>query len=685
MTSFIQKKICKTFFIIFCVFLLFLSKSFSQQYKIEQSTIPNGKWQAELSFPDRQKNIDDTLALNSLYAFESFNNQGELYVSLEKNIQDFSLFINQVRIDTSTFKSGYSYKISFSKIARNGKNTIQVGTIHTKNFNEKENNKVKIFIPYPILNKGKIEDSEIEKTVFDIISEIIQSDINHGFPGAQIAVAQNGAIIYENSWGYLNSYDSNGVPLPLEQRTKTSNETLFDLASCTKALAINCALQYLISEKKLSLETKVADILGNDFYKKTIKINYKNGSINSLTRNKKLKASLTIKDLACHTSGFPASPCYYNKNFNSTTQSRELKNQKFKNKLYSACDANEESRLKTFESICKTPLLYEPQTRVLYSDVNYMTLAFVVEKITGETLDEFCKKTFWKPLELEKITFTPLKNGFSKNDCAATELRGNTRGGTTLDFEGRTEVIQGEVHDETSFYAMGEISGHAGLFSNANNAVKLLFAINHGGYNNVKLFNKDIVDLFFSPQNENRANWAVGWYHQGDDQRSCNFAQSASRRTVGHVGWTGTMIMIDPESNLEIAYFTNKRNTPYYEENFYAFAGSYFTSANYGFVPQLIFEGLTNGTDKNRSLILLLGDMTHDKFRLVNMERTNGKPITESSHPIVQAAYSILEVFVKRAIKDGTPECLSFAHESLEWLSPERDAYEIEKIKKWLK
>lgn len=652
--------------------------------------------QAELSFPDRQKIIDDTLTLNSLYAFDFFHNQGEINVEVGKNVQSFSLFVNQERIDTSSFKAGNSYKVDISKIARDGKNFLQVANIRKKNINEEKNSKVNVTIPYPVLqdgtssatptgNSANYASAYVDKDVFDLISEIIQSDIDHGFPNAQLAVAKNGEIIYKDAWGYLNSYDTEGAPLPIEERTKITNETLFDLASCTKVLSVNCALEYLVSQQKLSLDTKIADILGDEFYKKTMNIKYKYGSRVSSSQNKKWKASLTVRDLACHRSGFPAGPAYYNKNFNFSEQRREKNNQKSKNKLFAGFGADEKTRLKTYEAICKTPLLYKPGKRVLYSDVNYMVLAFVIEKITGQRLDDFCKKTFWEPLGLERIAFNPLENGFSIEDCAATELRGNSRGETLLDFEGRTGTIQGEVHDEMAYYSMAGVSGHAGLFSNAENAVKLLFALTYGGYGETKLFNKDVIDSFFSPQSDARANWAVGYYHQGDDRRSWNFSQSASRRTVGHNGWTGTLVMTDPDENLQLAYFTSKRNTPFHEENTFEFEGSYFTSANYGFVPQLIFEGMARGTDKKRSLLLLLGDMVHDKFRLVDAERVKGEKVTDASHPIVQSAYAILEVFVKRAVLDGSQEALSFARESLNWLSAERDAEEITKIKEMLK
>lgn len=681
-------------------------------FKIEESAIPaEVTWQAELSFPDRWGQVEDTLAPNSLYAFDFFEGQGYLYVQTGTNVASFSLFVNQERVDTSAIAAGKSYKIDISKITRNGKNILQaadiraasaaswsVSSLSSAGASLSVNNsgsseaassdpaKVKIYIPYPVLLNASAEQSEIDSDALDLVSQIIQSDIEHGFPCAQLAIAKNGRLLYKNSWGFINSYDTDGNPLPQDEREKITNDTMFDIASCTKALAANMAIEFLVSQKKLSLDTKIADVLGDEFFKKTINIKYKNGSGASLGQNKKWKAALTIRDVACHTAGFSAGPAYYNKNFNSTTQGREKENQIPKNKLYAGCGADQETRAKTFEAICKTPLLYEPGKRVLYSDADYMILGFVVEQITGESLDDFCKKTFWEPLGLKRTAFNPLQNGFSKSDCAATELRGNTRGGTLLDFAGRSDTIQGEVHDETAYYSMAGVSGHAGLFTTASDALKLLSALFYGGYGQNKFFDKDVLDSFFSPQDEARANWAIGWYHQGDDRRSWNFSQSASRATVGHNGWTGTLVMLDPEEKLALAYFTSKRNSPYSEENAYEFEGSYFTAAAPGFVPALLYEGIGNGSDKKSARLLLLADMVRDKFRLVEAERLkSGEPVTDSAHPIVRAAYSILEVFVRRAKADGSNQAAQLANEAAALLDLTRDADEIEKIKEMMK
>ncbi|MFM9653944.1 penicillin binding protein PBP4B, partial [Streptomyces galilaeus] len=82
--------------------------------------------------------------------------------------------------------------------------------------------------------------------------------------------------------------------------------------------------------------------------------------------------------------------------------------------------------------------------------------------ITGQSLDSYVEGQIYQPLGLTQTVYNPLQKGFSKNQIAATELQGNTRGGR-LEFENvRTMVLQGQVHDEKAFYALGGVAGHAG-------------------------------------------------------------------------------------------------------------------------------------------------------------------------------------------------------------------------------
>ncbi len=114
-----------------------------------------------------------------------------------------------------------------------------------------------------------------------------------------------------------------------------------------------------------------------------------------------------------------------------------------------------------------------------------MLLGFIIEKITNKRLDQYVKEALYEPLGLKNVTFNPLDNGFKADGIAATELNGNTRDGLITFDNMRTDTIQGTVHDEKAYYAMGGISGHAGLFANASDlAVLVQTVMNRGGYGN---------------------------------------------------------------------------------------------------------------------------------------------------------------------------------------------------------
>ena len=219
---------------------------------------------------------------------------------------------------------------------------------------------------------------------------------------------------------------------------------------------------------------------------------------------------------------------------------------------------------------------------------------------------------------IDHITYLPLENGFSADDCAATELNGNTRDGA-VDFPGiRTYTLQGEVHDEMAYHSMNGISGHAGLFSNAIDLAKLASLMLTGGYEGHHFFSRDLIDTFIAPISRENANAALGWARQGDDRRSWYFSCQASSNTIGHQGWTGTLVMIDPQNDIVMAYLTNERNTslPDKETNANDFNGLYYTASTLGFVPQIFMIGLDQEGDVSEQLKSLLNSMCDDAERL---------------------------------------------------------------------
>ena len=352
------------------------------------------------------------------------------------------------------------------------------------------------------------------------------------------------------------------------------------------------------------------------------------------------------------------------------------------NLVFSGWDGSAATRAATLKSIFKTPLMYKPGTKTVYSDVDYMLLAFAIEAITGKGLDAFLKETFWDPMGLTHTTYNPLLNGFAANDCAATELNGNTRDGA-ISFTGvRTATIQGQVHDEKCYYAMGGISGHAGLFSNATELAKLASVMLTGGYGENRYFSRNVMDAFTAPKKEDAANWGLGWWREGDNQRCWYFGTQAPSNTIGHQGWTGTLTMIDPVEDLVVVYLTNKINSPVTDKaaNPNKFNGNWYTASTLGFVAQLLYQGLQNhGTDPHNAYSALLEDMAESKFALV----AEGGSVP-ATHPLVRSGYAVLEAMAAHANATHSYLDRNYFNDALTLLDDTRDAEELAKLKKML-
>ena len=127
------------------------------------SELPSGTWQAEVSFPDWKGYIDDTLAMNSMYSFDGFEDQGKLYFVVPASVNSYELFINNKPIDSDRIKDGI-YEIDFSKISKNGTNTIQVSNIL---FDNNFEDTIKVYIPFAEVIESTLEEVGLRKEPFE--------------------------------------------------------------------------------------------------------------------------------------------------------------------------------------------------------------------------------------------------------------------------------------------------------------------------------------------------------------------------------------------------------------------------------------------------------------------------------------------------------------------------------------
>ena len=599
---------------------------------VRLDAVPQAGWQKTAAFPDWIGYTEDALAMNSMISFQAWHGQGTVCLSVPGDVERYSLYVNGVKYDTEGLTDGV-WQLDISGNTVDGVNTLQISNIFPIGLERA----LTVYIPYPTVLDGEGGYEGFRPEALGLIGDIIESDIRHGFTSTQLAVVRNGRLVFSGAWGSVNAYQPDG--LPKTDSAPVTTDTMYDLASVTKMFSVNYAIQKLVTDGVLDLDRRIVDILGDGFSSDTLDFAYADTqSPPDHETQMAWKRALTVRDILRHQAGFPAGPHYNDPDYDLSIEDVGAPGS---NLCYAV------TREDTLEAIFKTPLIYELGTKTVYSDVDYMLLTFVVEALTGQRLDTYMAETFYEPIGLTRTTFLPLEHGFESDDCAATELNGNTRDGH-VSVEGiRTQTIQGEVHDERAWNCMEGVSGHAGLFSNAEDLAKLASVMLTGGYGEHRFFSRNVIDLFTAPKADTYGQWGLGWWREGDDQRAWYFGTQAASDTFGHQGWTGTLVIIDPSRNLVVAYLTNKINSPITDaSNLNGFDGNCYTASTLGFVPQILSIGMDSDSDPSAQLLDLTADMAMESLRLI----PDG---ADARHPYVRNAESKIAVLRKYAADNG--------------------------------
>ena len=549
----------------------------------------DGTFQYEKVFPVLNDNeaFDDSLVTNQLNSFVCFAGQGTVYVKSSEP-QSFALFVNGHQVPTDKLDGSSWNQIDISDVTVNGDNRLQVSTV------KETQATFEVKIGYPTLIDGTKDYADNDN--FKLIDQIINAEIANGFTSAQLVVTRYGKIIKKTNYGNVNSYNKDGSRI--KDGKAVDDNTLYDLASNTKMYATNLAIEKLVTDGQLDVSKKVQEYIPDFKDQEGDKILGKN--------------ELTVREILEHQAGFPPDPQYHNRNYNPEKPDDPQPNAN--QKLYS------QNRDEILQKIIETPLQYVPGTKTAYSDVDYMLLGFIIEKITNKRLDQYVKEALYEPLGLKNVTFNPLDNGFKADGIAATELNGNTRDGLITFDNMRTDTIQGTVHDEKAYYAMGGISGHAGLFANASDlAVLVQTVMNRGGYGNTMLFSEDVHDQFIKPK-DTSVTYGLGWRRKGHIGYQWAFSPIANAATVGHTGWTGTLTVIDVYNNTSLVLLTNTKNSPVIDNkvNPNDFVGNHFLTGGYGVVSTLVFDGLDDANAEGNNAKLM--DMVIAKYKLIQAE-----------------------------------------------------------------
>ena len=570
---------------------------------IEAVFSADAQMQAEQTFPIPMKEYDDSILPNNYLAFTAYKGQAYIYF-LAQGLASFDLYINNRKVPTKSLCTDKPMCFDASPYIQNGRNMLYIAAlIPTKSGTTQEQTQpsLQVKIPYPVilplsnsqkdLKKQQKNMSYSEKTL-EIVDQLLTAETEAGFPGAQLVIIKDGMMIKNSAYGTISRVDGEGNPL--DEVIPVTEKTLFDLASNTKMYAVNFAVQKLISERRLALTDTVHHFFPQFVDAKKSKI--------------KGKADITIFDLLTHQSGLPAGRSYSQK-------IKKLKN--VSEKSY---------REHTFDLIMETPLVYLPRKTVLYSDINYMLLTYIIEKVTGIGLAEYVADNFYRPLGLDRICFTPLRQGFTLEEIAATEIRAKPRTQAAIDGAQTTELIHGTVHDSEAYTAMEEISGHAGLFANAESiAVLAQVMLNNGGYG-VKRFFDPSVAGYFTAQQALVSSIGFGWRRQGAQEYTWAFSPLASAGTFGHTGWTGTLTIIDPVEHLIIILLTNAKNTvPAHNTRNSRFEGDYYLAKRYGAFTALIYEAFRQPTQAQlESMLIELAEKKYEMLQQISAFNNQG-------------------------------------------------------------
>ena len=192
------------------------------------------------------------------------------------------------------------------------------------------------------------------------------------------------------------------------------------------------------------------------------------------------------------------------------------------------------------------PLVYEPGAESIYSDIGFILLGAMIERLTGRPLGELAQERIFRPLEIADTMFRPSRSLRAR--IAPTERVSGSR----------KRVVHGEVHDENAA-AMGGLAGHAGMFSTAPDlAIFCQMILNGGIYAHRRILRRQTVAEFTSAHALAKSRRALGWNMPTEPSSSGRYF---SRQSVGHTGFTGTSIWIDPQKELFVVLLTNANRT----------------------------------------------------------------------------------------------------------------------------
>jgi len=338
-------------------------------------------------------------------------------------------------------------------------------------------------------------DTRSEASLRPAFTVLENAVADKAFPGATLAVGYRGKVSY-HAVGNL-SYDKGSPAVKID--------TMYDLASLTKVVVTTTLVEKLVEGDfayPLSLDAPIERFLPE----------WANGP------QPEWRHRVAVRHLMTHTSGLPPFKDYWR---TST------------------------GKADTLSRIFVEPLEYEPGTKMIYSDLGIILMAEIIQRLTGKPVDQLANEDIFGPLGMKDSMYNPAKKLWP--EIAPTEI----------DNQLRHRLVQGEVHDENA-YAIGGVSGHAGVFSTAPDlAAFCQMLLNGGVYAHQRVLKRSTIAEFIVPQALAKNERTLGWVVPTEGSSSGHYF---SAHSYGHTGFTGTSIWIDPDRQLFVVLLTNRVN-----------------------------------------------------------------------------------------------------------------------------
>jgi len=347
------------------------------------------------------------------------------------------------------------------------------------------------------------------------IDELVETALaEKKMPGCVVLVGRRAGVVYRKAYGLRQVQPSDEA---------MTVDTVFDIASLTKPVATATAIMQLVDSGKLEVSDRV-----NEHWPE-------------FGQNE--KKDVTVEHLLLHTSGLIAD-----------------------NPLKDYLDGPE----KAWERIAALKLQQPSGEKFVYSDVNFLVLGKLVELLSGQSQDGYCREHIFKPLGMNDSGYHRLERE-SGAESSQPELE--IKGGVTGRDDSRPllvsmrdrcaptekrdgEWIRGEVHDPRAFH-LGGVAGHAGVFSTVDDLARYATAmLQKGQLGDAKLFSEETWGLMTAPHEVPRGMRAYGWDVKSGF--SSNRGQNFSSAAFGHGGFTGTALWIDPELDLYVIFLSNR-------------------------------------------------------------------------------------------------------------------------------